>query len=601
MTDDATRQVEPPEMESSGATATDAAPAGGGSASPVVTASGGANRARWAIGLGVAGLAIVAVIAAILMLGSRPTPPALTYIPGDAVVVAEFRPDLPGDQLQKLGNLLAHFPGFADQSTLPDKLDESFTQLLGRASGGSVDYTADIKPWLSGPAFVALLPPSNATADNPMSFLRGVASLTTTGTVACESLLEGVAVTHETYRNLDLVIDPRGASACVTDGTQALIGDTASVRKALDTRADGTGVDKDATYQEARTSLEGDQLAALYMRGTGYQDMIEGMMELTPGMSDSMACVPATFPGWLVQGLRAEDDSIVLDTVAEVAPAPTAGATPVPSLLPFAAAHQSEIMPFAPANTIVLFESQGIGVTVQNTLAQLRTCPMYGQALDVLNGTGDPAELVGWIDDVGLIVVNGDGGVTGGLVVVAKDAAAASERVGALKGLISLAAMSGAAGIDSTDTTIAGVTVTTVTISNLDGMAPGQFPPGFLPEDGAIEFSIAAKDRVILLAAGAGDTFMSAALSVQAGAGLVDQAGYKTATSRALSASQMTFYVAIRDIVGIVEPLIPADARARWESEIKPYFAPFQALSMSSSTDGNLTGRSRLILTVSNP
>ena len=223
----------------------------------MVTAGGGANGARWAIGLGVAGLAIVAVIAAILALGSRPTPPALTYIPADAVIVVEVRPDLPGDQLQKLGNLLAHFPGFADQSTLPDKLDESFTQLLGRASGGSVDYVADIKPWLSGPAFVALLPPSDAAADNPMSSFHGVASLTTTGTVSCAALYEGAAVTHETYRALDLVLGPGGTSACVVDGTQALIGDPASVRKAIDAHADGSGIDKNATYQEARASLAG--------------------------------------------------------------------------------------------------------------------------------------------------------------------------------------------------------------------------------------------------------------------------------------------------------------------------------------------------------
>ena len=182
MTDDATRQIEQSEPASAATAATEADAGGGGDAD-----AGGDRRraarigARWAIGLGVAGLAIVAVIAAVLTLGSRPTPPALTYIPADAVIVVELRPDLPGDQLQKLGNLLAHFPGFADQSTLPDKLDESFTQLLGRASGGSVDYKADIKPWLSGPAFVAILPPSDAAADDPMSSFHGVASLTTTG------------------------------------------------------------------------------------------------------------------------------------------------------------------------------------------------------------------------------------------------------------------------------------------------------------------------------------------------------------------------------------------------------------------------------------
>ena len=601
MTDDATRQIEQPEPASAATAATEAT-ARDGTATPVVTTAGGANRARWAIGLGIAGLAIVAVIAAILTLGSRPTPPALTYIPADAVLVVEVRPDLPGDQLQKLGNLLAHFPGFADQSTLPDKLDESFTQLLGRASGGSVDYRADIKPWLSGPAFVALLPPSGAAADGPMSSFHGVASLTTTGTVTCESLREGATVTHEAYRNLDLVIDPGGASACVTDGTQALIGDTPSVRKAIDAHADGTAIDRSSTYQEARASLQGDQLQTMYLSGAGYLDVLEQMTELTPGAPDMTGCFPAAFPAWMAQGLRSEDDALVLDAVVEAAPAPTAGATPGAALLPVPPAHPSVVLPFAPANTVVLFESQGIGVNLQNSLAQLRACAAYGPALEMLDQAGDPAELVGWIEDVGLIVAGGDAGVTGGLVVVTRDAAAAAERVATLKGLLSLAQLGGV-GVETRDSTIGGVTVTTVTISDLGSLVPpGQLPPGVaVPDDAVVEFSIATKDRAILLAAGPGESFMTAALTVQPGAGLADAAGYRAATSRALPNSQATVYIAIRDIVGLVEPLIPADSRAQWDTEIKPYVAPFQALSMSSSADGTGSGRSRITITVTNP
>jgi hypothetical protein len=600
MTDDATRQVEQPEPESAAPAATDATPAGGATtATPVVTsAAGGANRARWAIGLGVAGLAIVAVIAAVLTLGSRPTPPALTYIPADAVLVAEFRPDLPGDQLQKLGNLLAHFPGFADQSTLPDKLDESFTQLLGRASGGSVDYRTDIKPWLSGPAFVALLPTTEATADNPMSFFHGVASLTTTGTVACEALLEGVAVTHETYRNLDLVIDPGGASACVVDGTQALIGDTASVRKALDAHADGTAIDGDVTYQEARASLQGDQLGTFYLSGPGYLAMLDEVAELSPDMPD-MSAFTSAFPAWMAQGLRAEDDAIVLDAVVEVAPAAT-GASPGPSLLPIPPAHASAILPFAPANTIAYVESQGIGVSLQNAVTAFESFPTYAPMLELLDGAGGAGELVGWIEDAGVIVVNGESGVAAGVAVVTKDASAATERVATLKGLLALAEL-GASGIGTRESTIGGVTVMTVSIRDLGSLVPpGQLPPGVaIPDDAVIEFSIAAKDRVILVSTG--ESFMTAALTVQAGAGLADAAGYRTATSRALPNSQVTIYVAIREIVGLAEPFIPAEARAQWDAEVKPYLAPFQALSMTSAADPSGTGRSRLTITISNP
>jgi hypothetical protein len=225
---------------------------------------------------------------------------------------------------------------------------------------------------------------------------------------------------------------------------------------------------------------------------------------------------------------------------------------------------------------------------------------MYGSALEMLNQAGDPDELIGWIEDVGLVVLNGEGGVSGGLVVIARDAAAASERAGALKGLLSLAGMSGQ-GITTTDSTVAGVSVTTVTITDLGSLTGGQVPPGTLPQDGSLEFSIATRDRAILIGSGDAASFMTAVLTVQSGSGLVDQADYKAATSRALSGSQVTMYLDIRDIVAAVEPLIPAEARTQWDTEMKPYVAPFQALSMTASTEGSGTSRTRVSLTLANP
>jgi hypothetical protein len=429
---------------------------------------------------------------------------------------------------------------------------------------------------------------------------RGVASLTTTGTVSCEAPFSDGPVSHEAYRGLDIVIGAGGGAACVIDGPQALLGDPDSVRKAIDAHADGTGVDRDPEYLAARASLEGDRLAALYLGGGGYLEMIQDLAGMAPGTSDALACLPATFPSWVAQGLRAEDEAVIFDSVTGPAAVTPANATPGVSLLPMPAAHASTVLPFAPASTIALFEMQGTGVVFQNAIAQLHSCPMYGSALEMLNQAGDPDELIGWIEDIGLVVLDGEGGVSGGLVVVARDAAAASERAGALKGLLSLAGMGGQ-GITTTDSTVAGVSVTTVAITDLGSLSGGQVPPGVLPESGPLEFSIATRDRAILIGSGDATSFMTAALTVASGAGLVDQADYKAATSRALAGSQVTMYLDIRDIIAAVEPLIPAEARAQWDTEMKPYVAPFQALSMTASTDGSGASRTRVSLTIANP
>jgi hypothetical protein len=551
------------------------------------------NRARWAIGLGVAGIAIAVAIGAILLLGTSPMPEALKYIPGDAAVVAEVRLDLPGDQLQHLGNLLANFPGFRDQSTLPDKIDEALSQLVGAASSGSVDYRTDLKPWLNGPAFIGMRSPDQAGAGGETS--GQIVSATTNGAVDCTAALEGT-VTHETYRGLDLVIAADGGLACVVDGRQALLGEPATVRTALDAKANGTGMDKNERYRAARAALTGDRLATLFVNG----DAIEGLMPVpsfgdipVPGLG-ALGGLAGAAPDWTMVGVRAEDTALVVDTVAAPLPAPTDG----PTQLPLPGSHPSVLTGMLPANTIVLVEDQGTGVSLQNLLTTLRADPTLGAPLGMLDGLGGAGELVGWIEDAGIAVVNGPTTPTGGVLLVARDDDTAADRVATFNNLVALLGLGG--GVEVRETTISGVVVTTVVITDVGAI----IPPGTLPGDveipttGPIEFSIAAKGRVILL--GVGEGFMTAVLSVQPGASLADQAVYRKAVERSLAGSRTSLYVAVRDVVGLVEGFIPDDMTGEWETDIRPYVAPIEALSISASSDA-AANRSRVVITVSQP
>jgi hypothetical protein len=89
-------------------------------------------------------------------------------------------------------------------------------------------------------------------------------------------------------------------------------------------------------------------------------------------------------------------------------------------------------------------------------------------------------------------------------------------------------------------------------------------------------------------------------LTTQAGGTLADQPGYKQATARALANSRTTVYVGVHDVLGLVGGFIPEAERATWESDVKPYVAPFQALSMTSASDGAGT-RQRITITVTKP
>jgi hypothetical protein len=236
-----------------------------------------------------------------------------------------------------------------------------------------------------------------------------------------------------------------------------------------------------------------------------------------------------------------------------------------------------------PADTLLLVENQGTGTELQNLLAVLREDPTLAAPLGMLDGLGGTDELVGWIQDAGIAVVGGPETPSGGILLVAADDAAARTRGATLTNLLSFAGLGG--GIEVRRTTVAGVEVTTVVIADLGALVPpGTLPGGVeAPAGTPIEFSIAAKGRVILV--GVGEGFMTGVLNVQPGSSLADQAGYKTAAERSLAGSRTSVYVAVRGAISLAEGLVPAEMLAQWESDIKPYVTPIDSVSISTTSE----------------
>ena len=332
---------------------------------PAVAAGArGAHRARWAIGLRRRGTRHRrrSIAARSSLLGSQPTPEALTYIPADAALVVELRPDLPGDQIQKLGNLLAHFPGFADQSTLTDqdRRGASRSSSAGPAAA-SVDYRTDIKPWLSGPAFVGAPADVGRHRRRARCRLHGVASLTTNGTVDVRRDLRGPdGHARDVPRPASSSSARRRRRPASSTARQALLGDPASVRRPRSTpRPTAPASTRAPRYQAARDVAQGDQLATIYLSGAGYLAMLEAMAALTPGMPDDAAASPAAFPEWMIAGVRAEDDALVLDVVVAPPAAPRPARARVRRSCRSRRPTPARILPFAPANTLVLRRGPG--------------------------------------------------------------------------------------------------------------------------------------------------------------------------------------------------------------------------------------------------
>lgn len=544
----------------------------------------GAGRGRWLIAIGVAGVAVAAIVAGVLLLGGRQTPEALRYVPADALIVAELRLELPGDQLQNVGNLLAHFPGFADQSTLALKLDEAGDRILGALSAGELRYTTDLKPWVAGPAFAALRGlEAGATATGRA---RGLVVATTNGAVGCDAVLEDRPTTTETHRGLELRILAGGLGACVVDGRFVLLGDPASVRAGLDAHAEDRGVETTERYRTARAALGGDQLATLFVSGeaAALATDLPGMPPLGPTGLEG-----ASLPDWSIVGIRAEDDALVVDALTAPLPAPSA----LPSLLSLAPAHPSELARHVPRSAMTYAEVQGAGPTIVNALRVLRADPALGETLgeldQVLTAFGGAEQLIGWVEDAAVVVLN-DGGdmvgdLAGGVLLLAPDEATAEARLASYRSLLALAALSGE--LELRTSTINGLEVTTVVLAGLSE----------LPGEGAVEISFALAGRMVVV--GTSEAFMTMTLGLGEQDSLARAPGLD-AHGRGLPDPRTMVYLGVEQAVLFIAESLSPDERARFRSEVALYLAPIESIHMSA-TDGPEGSRARIVMTVTKP
>ena len=310
--------------------------------------------------------------------------------------------DLPGDQMQKLGNLLSHFPGFLDQTTLPAKLDEASGRSSAGSANGELDYLTDIKPWLER-AGVLRLPPTTAAGSEAAAERRRPLRDDERRDHLRSRRSRASRLTHEAYRGLQLAIvgergrrlrhrRPAGAARrhrvragrprrqgqrhgngperALPDGPERAAGRPARRRSTSTARS------LEALHPDVRRAAAPEAGWPASRRPS------------RPGPSPAFA--PRTMPSSSTPSRRRS-------------PASTGG----PSLLPLPAAHASVLAGLLPADTIFYVENQGHGRRAAEPLTQLRSVPELDAPLGMLDGLGGTGELVGWIQDAGIAVIEG--------------------------------------------------------------------------------------------------------------------------------------------------------------------------------------------------
>ena len=571
------------------------------------------GRVRWAASLAVVAVVVVASAAVAAIITGQSTATVLGYVPAGTTAYAEVRLDLPGDQRLATGAFLSKFPGFADQAALDSKLDEVLDQLVKDATNDEQTYTANIKPWFDGElAFsVGPLPPA-ASAANDGSQLLGSSRALALVSIKDQALAQawfdaaiaktGAKTTSQAYDGANLTVfeptDGATFALAMIDGKVAAAGDITSVKAAVDSKGSSDFASEPGP-KAAIDSVKGDYVGFGYValrplldwsndlnkaRGSGLGGVA---ME---GISDSILKV---VPEWTAYWLRFEKDALVMEATA---PRPETQIGPTEN-------RSSTIVEHVPSSAIFAATNHDLGVSLKEMLDLYRTDANYKPIIDQLDQgldlVGGEDAAFGWARDSAIVIDATDGTPSGGLIVEPSDPAAAKQLFTALRTFITLGGDQ--VGATVSDETYNGTTITTVSlgdISKLSGMAGGSASGLPLPT-GNLEIAYAVTDKVVVIGSGAG--FVKAVLDTTPSTSLASNETYKKLADRAGVGTGGTF-VDLEAVRGLIEKA-GADGKTdaaelkKYETDVKPFLVPFDAMFAAGSIDGDLT-RSVIYITV---
>lgn len=552
-------------------------------------ATAGASRARWLVGGGIAVAAVAGLILAATMLGARPMPEVFKYLPSDSAVVVELRPELPGDQRQNLGNFLAHFPGFEDQSTLDAKIDEVLERITREGSSGAVNYATQVKPLLGGPMAVAIDAASlkdSMSGGTPAGFL---VVATTDGTATCDSVF-GPTTVASTHRDVEIrTVDDSLSLACAIHDRQLLVGSESTIGAGLDARLDGKGIDGSSVYRAAHAKLEGDQVASIYM---DIDVLFDAMTDLAGSMGQELAALPQG--GWVIEGFRVTGDALVVDAYGGgmTAPAPPSGA---PTTAP---AAESRFAAVLPSDTLGYLEVHGFGALMETTIATLRADPDQAEAVQSLDQAlamlGGADNLVGWIEEAGLAVIPTGDSVGGAILFRGTSAEKAAAQVTQIRNLLVLA--STGSDITISDEDHNGVTITKIDLGDVSGLL-GQFGAPATPGVGNVrlELQLTARDDLVIF--GIGEGVAERILDVQSSGSLASAGTYDHLIEIAGATNDVQMYVALDASLGFVEGFLSGQELGSYETELKPYLEHLAGVGFTTRGSGS-AGHARVVFTV---
>ena len=408
-----------------------------------------------------------AYVAGYLLLFSGSTDRAASLVPADAAIYVNAYLQPSAGQQANLSDLIGRLPGFADEATLDDKVDQIVQNLV---SGTGLDYRNDLKPWLGDQVAAAAWPdPEDAAVQRTVLIVAVEDEELMESALADVAARQGESFADETYGGVTLHVGSTTSWAVVAQ--MLVVSDSPDpVRSVIDTQSGSPSLAALPEFRAAMADIPADHLGAAYVSLPRLLDDAE-----PAGLTTVAAALVADRAGLLVTGTAPLGDG---EDGASASGAARPEASEATTLAEWMSRETVvEVTVLGLTDLLDEVEAAAAGTPLGEQLATLRIGLAFGFGLDM------DADLVPLLDGETAVALDGVAGAApaGRLLLRPRDpdaAVAALERISA--------ALVDAGGTRTTEGTEAGdVTV-------LDVPQLGRF--AYAVADGVIVLGLNAED-----------------------------------------------------------------------------------------------------------
>jgi hypothetical protein len=208
------------------------------------------------------GLTAAAFVAGYLFLFSASTDRAAALAPPNSAFYLNVYLQPSTGQQMNLSGLIGRLPGFADDASLDEKVDQVVQNLL---AGSGIDYREQVKPWLGNQVAIAGWPGGEGLADPVPVLIANVKDPEAARASVADLVADGGATfTARTYRGIELQVSDEATYAFV--GEMLVVGPAPdAVEAVVDVSEDGDSLADRDDFASTMEALEADHLAAVFL------------------------------------------------------------------------------------------------------------------------------------------------------------------------------------------------------------------------------------------------------------------------------------------------------------------------------------------------